>query len=453
MAPETRTSDGGPPAPRDARAITMSWLIRLRWWALAGQIATIATTVILLDISLQLAPLAAITGATALSNAWLTSRRGSVPPGRAPAVLAFDTLSLTGLLYFTGGPSNPFSALYLVHVTLAAVVAGMRSTAALVALSATSYAVLFFAHVPVPSLAHVHHQPGGRPSPHIFGMWVALTVTAVLIAYFVTHLADELRAREARLAEAERLASRSERLASLTTLAAGAAHELGTPLGTIAVASKELERALTVAGAPEAHVEDARLIRAEAARCREVLQQMSGRAGTIAGELPARARAADVFADVMARVGAKGRERLAFTATDASDAEVFVPRNGLAQALETLVRNALDANARAVTLTVELDTDALRLVATDDGHGMPAAILERLGEQFFTTKEPGAGMGLGVFLARSFAEAWGGRLSFSSEAGAGTRAVMELPRAPGRTAIADRHATPDERVPPKEPHG
>ncbi len=429
MTPETPHPHAGTATPRDARAITVSWLVRLRWWALAGQLATIATTVVALDIPLQLAPLAAITCATALSNLWLTTRRGTVPAGRAPAVLIFDTLSLTGLLYFTGGPSNPFSALYLVHVTLAAVVAGMRWTAALVALSATSYAVLFFAHVPVPALAHVHHQPGGRPSPHLFGMWVALTVTAALIAYFVTHLAEELRAREARLAEAERFASRNERLASLTTLAAGAAHELGTPLGTIAVASKELERALSLAGAPETHVEDARLIRAEAARCREVLHQMSGRSGAITGELPERATAAEVFDDVTARVGSAGRARLTFAATPSDDAAVFVPRNGLAQALATLVRNALDARARAVTLSVEHDQSVLRLVVTDDGEGMAAPVLERLGEHFFTTKAPGAGMGLGVFLARSFAEAWGGHLSFSSVPAEGTRAVLELPRA------------------------
>lgn len=430
VAPETPRLEDGTPT-RDAGAITVSWLVRLRWWALAGQIATIATTVLALDIPLRLAPLAAITSVTALSNLWLASREGRVPPGRVPAVLAFDTLALTGLLYFTGGPSNPFSALYLVHVTLAAVVAGMRGTGALVALSATSYAVLFFAHVPVPALAHVHHQPGGRPSPHLLGMWVAFTVTAALIAYFVTHLAQELRARETRLAEAERLAARNQRLASLTTLAAGAAHELGTPLGTIAVASKELERALTLAGAPEAHVEDARLIRAEAARCRDVLQQMSGRTGAVAGELPARARAADVFADLAARLGARERERLSFATSDAGDAAVFVPRNGLAQALETLVRNALDAEARRITLSVEPDAATLRLVVEDDGQGMSGAVLERLGEQFFTTKAPGAGMGLGVFLARSFAEAWGGRLSFSSEVGAGSRAVLELPTARG----------------------
>lgn len=451
MDDDTPRPDDG--TARDARAITVSWLVRLRWWAFAGQIATIATTVLALDIPLRLAPLAAITSVTALSNLWLASRPGRVPPSRVPAALVLDTLSLTGLLYFTGGPSNPFSALYLVHVTLAAVVAGMRWTGALVALSATSYALLFFAHVPVPALAHVHHQPGGRPSPHLVGMWVAFTVTAGLIAYFVTHLAGELRAREARLAEAERLAARNQRLASLTTLAAGAAHELGTPLGTIAVAAKELERTLTLAGAAEAHVEDARLIRAEAARCRDVLQQMSGRTGAITGELPDRTTAAEVFSDVAERVGAAGRDRLKLAAAPSGEAAVFVPRNGLAQALATLARNALDAEARAVTLSVEHDHEALRLVVTDDGQGMSAAVLERLGEHFFTTKAPGAGMGLGVFLARSFAEAWGGHLSFSSTPGEGTRAVLELPRATGPGALGQpRHGASSLRT-AREHHG
>ena len=136
-----------------------------------------------------------------------------------------------------------------------------------------------------------------------------------------------------------------------------------------------------------------------------------------------------MFADLAARLGPSERERLSFAAHDAGGAAVLVPRSGLAQALETLVRNALDAQARRITLSVEPDAATLRLVVADDGQGMPPAVLERLGEQFFTTKAPGAGMGLGVFLARSFAEAWGGRLSYSSEVGAGSRAVLELPAA------------------------
>lgn len=413
--------------------------MRLRWWALVGQAATIAVTLALLDVSLPLLSLALIMAATAVTNVILVRRRRqAVTPALVPAVLVFDTLSLTGLLYFTGGPSNPFSVLYLVHVTLAAVVSGMRWTSALVALSAVCYALLFFTHVPVPILSHVHHQPGGRPSPHLWGMWVAFAITATLIAYFVTHIAASLREREARLTDAERLAAQHERLASLTTLAAGAAHELGTPLGTIAVAAKELERALARSGVDASLVDDARLIRAEAGRCRDVLREMSGRSGESEGELPEPTLLAAVLDDVQRRIGPPERARLKLD-SPALRSAVLVPGRGLAQVLTSLVRNGLDAGSGGVALTAEAEGSRVRFVVEDGGSGMPPDILRRLGEPFFTTKAPGSGMGLGVFLARSFAERWGGQLTFASDAGVGTRAVLELPLR-GPTNEEEAHA-------------
>ncbi len=446
------SNDATTDSPRSAPAITVSWLVRLRWWALVGQVSTVAVTLLGLRVPLQLFPLGLIAGATAASNVWLGSRRGeAIPAWRVPMVLVFDTLSLTGLLYFTGGPANPFSVLYLVHVTLAAVVAGLRWTSALVALSAASYALLFFTHVPVPMLSHVHHQPGGRPSPHLWGMWVAFAITAALIAYFVTHLAAELREREARLADAERLAARSERLASLTTLAAGAAHELGTPLGTIAIAAKELERALTLSSADGALVEDARLIRAEAARCRDVLQQMSGRSGQPAGELPERTSPAAIVAALHARIGPLERARLVVTPSpELASTRLLVPTGGLSQVLTSLLRNGLDAGAERVVLTVETDPHKVRFVLQDDGAGMAPEVVARLGERFFTTKAPGSGMGLGVFLARSFAESWGGSLGFSSSTTStahGTRATLELPLRAG-----DAHERRGPAGAPDTPH-
>jgi two-component system sensor histidine kinase RegB len=176
--------------------------------------------------------------------------------------------------------------LFLVQITLAALVLGMRYAAVIVALSTASYLFLFFVNVPIAGMEHMHHVGNSAFTVHLQGTFAAFTLAAVLIAYFVTRVSAALRERDAQLAEAQRLVARNERLASLSTLAAGAAHELGTPLATIAVASKELAHAAdSIAGARSLR-EDARLIRQEVDRCGDIVQQMSARAGGPVGEVP-----------------------------------------------------------------------------------------------------------------------------------------------------------------------
>ncbi|HEY2513575.1 MAG TPA: histidine kinase dimerization/phospho-acceptor domain-containing protein, partial [Polyangiaceae bacterium] len=277
------SSEADAPTPQDdasflsTPAITLRWLLRLRWWAFAGQTGTVLATSLVLGIALPRAPLGVLLGATALSNVALGRWMRTAPvvsPRTVAAVLVLDTLSLGGLLYFTGGPSNPFSVLFLVQITVAALVLGLRYTAAVVALSVFAYAFLFFDNVPLPGMEHAHHAGTSAFSLHLQGMFVAFTLAASLIAYFVTRVSTALRERDLELAAAHRHAATNERLASLSTLAAGAAHELGTPLGTIAVASKELEReAMAIQGA-EALQDDARLIRQEVDRCRDIVQRM-----------------------------------------------------------------------------------------------------------------------------------------------------------------------------------
>lgn len=402
----------------EVAAITLAWLVRLRWGAVVGQIATLAVAAFVMKLDLPLAKLGALVAVTAASNAGLALRAKDASSRTTAAVFAFDTLVLTGLLYLSGGPSNPFSVLYLVHVTLAALVLGFRWAAGIVALSALSYGALFFWHVPVDALGHAHH--GASPfSVHLQGMWVAFTVAAALIAYFVARLAAALRQREADLSRAQRIAARGERLASLSTLAAGAAHELGTPLATIAVASRELER--TAQG--EA-LEDARLIRAEVERCREIVQRMAARAGDAMGEVPERTAAPEVLRRLTAR--ARGLERV--DVEIARTAPFVCPVDGLVEVLANLVQNALHASEERVTLRADVAPRSVQFVVEDRGAGVPAELLPRVGEPFFTTKAPGEGMGLGLFLANAFADRCGGRLAFASEVGRGTRVTLELPR-------------------------
>ena len=412
---------------RSATAITLTWLVRLRWGFFLAQAATVVLARYVLDVDVPIAALAAVVATSGASNLaldlWSRKRRD---PHQAVlgGVFVLDTLLLTALLYFSGGPANPFSAFYLVHVTIAAVALGMRWSAVVVVLSVLSYATLFFKHVNVPAMEHAHHS-GTAFSIHLQGMWVALTIAASLIAYFVTRVSGALRARELELLRAQRLVARNEKLASLSTLAAGAAHELGTPLGTIAIAAKELER--SIHSAPDEAVADARLIRHELERCRAIVSRMSASAGQSIGELPSRVTTTAVLAALRDRMG---DATLSGVDVQLDEASFEAPLQGLVQVLSNLVQNALHATpdgGTPVVLTSDVVGGAVRFTVVDHGHGVARADLDRVGEPFFTTKPPGQGMGLGLFLARAFADRYGGRLVFSSEEGKGSRVTLELP--------------------------
>jgi two-component system sensor histidine kinase RegB len=331
---------------------------------------------------------------------------------------------LTGLLELTGGPLNPFSVVYVVQVTLAALTLGTLWASALGGFAAACYAVLIYWHTH--ELVPGHHRLNDFPT-HLFTIWIAAAVTAELVAHFVVQVSGALVRREAEL-EAMRLrAARSERLMSLTTLAAGAAHELSTPLATIALASRELEHAATARGTVPDLAEDARLIRSEVDRCRAILDHMSGRAGGIAADAPTFVEMSAVIADVRQRLTDDQAGRLEVSLPSTLQ-PVYLPRSGFAQVLLSLVKNAFDATGDArlpVRLAVSHDDEVLRVSVQDHGPGVSADVLRHAGEPFFTTKEPGRGLGLGLFLARLFAERFGGTLKLRSDDG--TTAVLELP--------------------------
>ncbi len=412
-------------------AITLRWVLRLRWWAVLGQLATIAGTALGFHLTLPLPSLTAIVATTAISNAalvrWMRVPR-PISPGLVAAVLAFDTLSLGGLLFFTGGPSNPFSVLFLVQITIAALVLGIRYAAAIVALSVATYALLFFDNVPLEGAEHMHHAGSSAFNLHLQGMFVALALAALLIAYFVARVSGALHERDAQLAKAQSRAAINERLASLSTLAAGAAHELGTPLATIAVASTELQRAAERMAGAEDLRDDARLIREQVDRCRDIVQRLNARSGGALGEAPELVDVGQVIRELREKIDEAHNGRLDIRVEVVEP--IRVPWRGLAQALGSLVKNAFDASDEKearVLLAVEGRAGRTRFSVIDRGRGIAPEDLPHVGEPFYTTKVPGAGMGLGVFLARAFADRLGGHVALSSEPGLGTRAVLELP--------------------------
>jgi len=420
-----------PPAPEDATleaGIRLRWLLKLRWAAAAGQALAVAFASLVFGIALPLAALGALVGLTVASNlaahVALARGQGARDPHVA-GLLVLDVAILTGLLALSGGPSNPFSVLYLIHVALAAVMLGPRWPWVIAGLSVAGFGLLFAVDAGPPAAAHA--RVGSTYAAHLYGMWTAFTVAAVAIAYFVVRVSRALRQQERALARAREREARTERLASLATLAAGTAHELGSPLATIAVASKELERALARAGASDVLREETRLIRSEVDRCRGILEQMSAEAGQSPMEAPVRLGTAALLESVRRELPADQQARLK---TVAGPDALHAPPRALRRALVSLVRNGLEASgdAEPVVLRAARRDGQVVLQVEDRGPGLPDAVRERLGEPFFTTKGPD-GQGLGVFLARALAEQLGGSLVHDAPPGRGTVARLALPAA------------------------
>src|SRR5271165_3194805 len=281
--------------------LALPWVVRLRYGMVAGELGIILGMWYGFQLGFPLfwtiAPVAIV-----LASNILLGRLRVLPlrfsQETIGAVFCLDTLCLTAMLGLTGGPMNPFSLLYLVQITLSAVVLRKRWTWALGVLSTACFGLLSFFHVP-PAAFQPHHVEQGL-SPHLVGMWIAFVVAAALITFFTGKIADALRTREQEVLLLQDQVAKNERLASLVTLAAGAAHELGTPLGTIAVVAKELERYAEKINDDNAILGDARLIRSEVDRCRRILERMSAQSADPMGEAPRRVQVRDLLTEVVA---------------------------------------------------------------------------------------------------------------------------------------------------------
>jgi two-component system sensor histidine kinase RegB len=404
----------------------LPWLVRLRWVSVVALAAVLLATPVW-GIQIPMGAIAALLAALAGTNLVLALQLRAPAPSRTVIGISLlvDSALLTGILYFAGGPMNPFSVVYLVGITLAAVTLGHRWALGIAAMSVVLYGVTFSTYQPLRFTDPRSSQY--TLTLHLAGMWVALSAAAVLIAYFVGRVSEVLAQREAELITTRQAAERSERLAALLSLGAGAAHELATPLSSIRTAAGELERVTGQrAGGPETQ-EYLRVIRREIDRCAYVLDQLSGRAAS--------ATAADIqiepvhlVDDVRVRIGDACARRLEVR-LPSSPRPIVVPAEPLRQAVVALVQNAFDASdpGQTVTLRVEQQSGGLRVEVVDAGHGMSEDLTARIGEPFVTTKPPGAGLGLGLFLARALAEQLGGALRIRSVLGQGTSVVLELP--------------------------
>lgn len=415
--------------------IAFAWLLHLRWGAVAAQVLLVLIALFFLKISLPYLIIFGILAfeiSTNLLFAFLKKKEMALADQLFALVMFLDAALLTGLIYYSGGPMNPFTFLYLVHITLGAILMPPGWSWSLAFFTTGCYATLFFlpgeggvdqpCH-PEPTLLATLSDP---LKIHLQGMWVAFAVTAFFIVFFVSRIQLALARHQKTLADLQEEKTKSERMASLATLAAGAAHEFSTPLSTIAVAAGEMLHTLKkTSGADSSELlADVVLIRDQVARCKDILFHLAADAGDQMGEAFTDFSLDELMENLISTLPDSLKNQIHYT--DRTDGIIVrMPLRTLRRIVRGLIKNALDA-APSTPILVECRQDATRLYieVTDNGSGMTPDIADRATEPFFTTKEPGKGLGLGLFLAKSIAERFGGGLSLISQPGKGSKVTL-----------------------------
>jgi two-component system sensor histidine kinase RegB len=395
-------------------------LILMRWFALAGELVLVVAAGPLLDIALPLAPMLGILLLLAGFNL-LTRRRvvrgGAVGAGELFAQLCVDIAALSLLLFFSGGAANPLVSLYLPGIAIAAVVLPGRFAWSVVALSVVAYSLLVFYYVPLPVT-----DAERATRLHLAGMWLIFVASAALISWFVARMAAAIRSRDLELAAAREEALRNERVVALGSLAAGAAHELGTPLATMAILAGELSRESALR--PDAQ-EDLALLRSQIEHCKGIITGLAARAGQARAEGGGAVALDGWLEQAIARWRRLRPHAEAKVSLHGTAAPRIVGEATLEQAVLNLFNNAADADGGRIEIEAEWDSDRLRLEVRDRGPGFDENVLLAAGRAFVTTRAEGTGIGL--FLAHAAVERLGGRIVLANREGGGAVTRVELP--------------------------
>ncbi len=418
------------------RRLRLDTLVRLRWLAVAGQTAAVVIVAFVLQFPMPVAACFALIALSALLNIVL---RVALPANTrledrwSAGLLAYDMLQLGGLLALTGGLENPFSILMLVPVVISATTLVPRLTVLLSALALAIATALAFLYLPLPS-------PPGAPlalsTVNVAGIWVALVCAVLFMGIYAFRVAEEARQLANALAATELVLTREQHLSQLDGLAAAAAHELGTPLATIALVAKELEREMPL---NSQHGEDIALLRSQVQRCRDILAKLHS-LSTEADWHHSRLALSQLIAESVDPYRNFGVEMRVMPAAGTGPEPIGRRNPGILYGLGNLVENAVDFARSEVTVSALWTAEDVTITVADDGPGFAPEILDRIGDPYITTRPRSAatetgpepnGLGLGLFIAKTLLERTGARPTFSnlSPPGSGASVRIIWPRA------------------------
>jgi len=411
----------------------MLQLIQLRWIAVAGQITTIAFVHFILDIPLPLLDMAlVILGLIALNlfSLFRPRRTHPVRNGDLMAGLLVDVAALTALLYLSGGATNPFVFLYLLQVTLGAVLLEAWSTWTLVGVTSVCFAGLTHSYVP---LALPDPQPDDLFQLHIIGMLICFVMDVTLLVVFMTRINANLRRRDARLADLRQRAAEEDHIVRMGLLASGAAHELGTPLATLSVILGDWRQMPIFRSDPEL-LEEIADMEAEVRRCKSIVTGILLSAGEARGgttELTTLRHFLDELVEDWR--GSRPVQQFDYTLEETDDgraclSDPIVSDSALKQVIHNVLDNALEASPDWVGLSICCDDGTLSLTVRDRGPGFAPEILSQIGKPYQSTKgRPGSGLGL--FLVVNVLRKLGGRVSAGNDPQGGAVVSLFLPLA------------------------
>ncbi|EJN09511.1 signal transduction histidine kinase, partial [Bradyrhizobium sp. YR681] len=329
-------------------------------------------------------------------------------PMQAAGLLALNIVELAGLLFFTGGLQNPFSFLFLAPVLISATALPARFTFGLGVLAVACASVLFFFHLPLPWDSD---DPLVLPPIYLVGVWLSIVLAIGVTSLYSFQVTEEARKLADALAATELVLTREQHLTQLDGLAAAAAHELGTPLATIFLISRELEKTVKDPG----FAADLKTLREQTQRCREILSKITQLSST--GAPFDRMKLSELIEEVVAPhrdFGVDIKVRIAVAAF----AEPVGSRNpAILYGVGNIIENAVDFAHTTVEVNAWWNKDTIELLISDDGPGIPPDILNRIGEPYLSRRrnqDEGGGLGLGVFIARTLLERTGAKVSFTN---------------------------------------
>ncbi|WP_181700608.1 ActS/PrrB/RegB family redox-sensitive histidine kinase [Chthonobacter albigriseus] len=417
-------------APSPAPRLKLDTLVRLRWLAVIGQTAAVVGVALGMEYPLPLGFCLGLIALSAWLNLFLKVRYPAtqrLADWAAAALLAYDILQLAALLYLTGGLTNPFAILLIAPVMVSATALKVRWTVALGVLVVAIASALAFWFEPLPWSPE--EGDFRLPSPYLAGIWTALVCALGFMAAYSFRVAEEARQLHAALTATELVLSREQHLHQLDGLAAAAAHELGTPLATIALVAKELEREIPPDAAWR---DDISLLRSQSERCREILKKLTS-LSTEFGDHLARQPITHLLEDVIAPHREFGIALIVHL-DGALDREPVGTRNpAILYGLGNIVENAVDFARSRVDIGAAWTDDEVVVTIRDDGPGFAPDVIDKLGEPYVTTRgklpadaREGGGLGLGFFIAKTLLERTGARVEITNRAVPETGAVITV---------------------------